>query len=429
MIRSAMNGSPTLKLLLVSGVFPPAIGGPSLQTKQIAQGLIAQGVTVQVVTYGDPARSGFFEGMPVTFVDASPQRHWVGKLWRNVRVFRDLNRIICQMQPSVIHMQTAAGNLALMTGIAARWHRIPSLLKYTADLVAQKATLEDFAPIQGWLHRFRYWVDQSSKAGFQRLLFQLYQGIWATTPTFQARLQQHYRVVPEKCCFLPNFIDLQPFAAVAQRRIEIATIAKPELELLTVARLFPVKGLDVYLRALTQLHDLPIRARIVGSGAAEYQHYLQTLAAELGLGDRVVFTGAIEPEQVAAAYATADMFVLPSRHEPFGIVLIEAMAAGLPIVATQVDGIPYVVEAGRSALLVPPGDADRLAIAIRTLATSADQRQALAVAGRERAQVFALEQGLQNLMAIYQSLGQTSVSVTSQTPFPLSAVPPSSLES
>ncbi|NER78513.1 MAG: glycosyltransferase [Leptolyngbya sp. SIO1D8] len=207
-----MNGSPTLKLLLVSGVFPPAIGGPSLQTKQIAQGLIAQGVTVQVVTYGDPKRSGVFEGVPVTFVDASPQRHWWGKLWRNLRVFRDLHRIIRQLQPSVIHMQTAAGNLALITGITARWHRIPSLLKYTADLVAQKATLDEFGLRQGWLNQLRKWADQHGKNDFQKWLFQLYQGIWATTPAFQARLQQHYRVPPEKCWLLPNFIDLQPFA-------------------------------------------------------------------------------------------------------------------------------------------------------------------------------------------------------------------------
>lgn len=423
-----MNGSPTLKLLLVSGVFPPAIGGPSLQTKQIAQGLIAQAVTVQVVTYGDPQRSGIVEGVPVTFLDDSPQRHWGSKLWRNLRVFRDLNQIIHQMQPSVIHMQTAAGNLAFMTGLAARWHRIPSLLKYTADLVAQKATVEDFERTSGWPHRLRHWANQHSKNDFQQLLFQLYQGIWATTPAFQSRLQQHYRVAPEKCWLLPNFIDLQPFAAVAQCRSAIATPSKRALELLTVARLFPVKGLDVYLRALAQLHDLPIRARIVGSGSAEYRQYLQALAAALGLSDRVAFTGAIEPEQVAAAYAAADVFVLPSRHEPFGIVLIEAMAAGLPVVATQVDGIPYVVEAGRSALLVPPGDVDSLAIAIRTLVQSADQRQTLAAAGRKRAQSFALDPGLQTLMAIYQSLDSTSVPVAPQTAFPLPAVTTSAIE-
>ncbi|NER85430.1 MAG: glycosyltransferase family 4 protein, partial [Leptolyngbya sp. SIO1D8] len=233
---------------------------------------------------------------------------------------------------------------------------------------------------------------------------------------------------PEKCWLLPNFIDLQPFAAVAQRRPAIATTPKTEVELLTVARLFPVKGLDVYLRALAQLGDLPLRARIVGSGSAEYQNYLQTLTAELGLSDRVAFTGAIEPEQVATAYATADMFVLPSRHEPFGIVLIEAMAAGLPIVATQVDGIPQVVEAGVSAQLVPSEDADSLAIAIRTLVESADQRQTLAVAGRERAQAFALDQGLQTLIAIYESLDSTSAPIPSRTAFPLPVATTSSLK-
>ncbi|WP_204140059.1 glycosyltransferase family 4 protein [Halomicronema sp. CCY15110] len=400
-----------LKILLVSGVYPPAIGGPSLQTQQIAQRLMARGVTVQVVTYGDPDQSGVVDGVPLTFVDGRPQSGWLGKLGRNWRIWQALNRMIEGMQPSVIHMQTAAGNLALMTGLAARRHGIPALLKYTADLVAQKATLADFAPPPDGLARRRHWMGQRAKDDFQRSLFALYTHIWATTPAFQTRLQQHYQVPASKCWLMPNFIDLQPFTAIAEQRAATATAPKSTLELLTVARLFPVKGLDVYLQALAQLSHLPLRVRLVGSGSIEYQHSLQTLATDLGLADRVEFTGAIAPAHIAAAYATADLFVLPSRHEPFGIVLIEAMAVGLPIVATAVDGIPYVVEAGKSAWLVPPGDATALAIAVQTLVTSPAPRQALAAAGRIRAQAFALEPGVQNLLALYQHLSAPSATV------------------
>jgi glycosyltransferase involved in cell wall biosynthesis len=416
-----------LKVLLVSGVYPPAIGGPSLQTKQIAQGLTALGVTVRVVAYGNPDQSGVIDGVLLTFVDDSPQPAWRGKLWRNWRVFRALNRVIGEMQPDVIHMQTAAGNLALMTGIAARWQSIPALLKYTADLAAQKATLADFGLIQGPLNRCRYWVDQRRKEDFQRSLFQLYTDIWATTPVFQARLQQHYQVPANQCWLMPNFIDLQPFTAIAEQRAQMTSEPKPVLELLTVARLFPVKGLDVYLQALAQLRDLPLRARIVGSGSEEYRQYLLTLAAELELADRVEFSGAIAPEQIASVYATADLFVLPSRREPFGIVLIEAMAAGLPIVATAVDGIPQVVEAGQSAWLVSPEDTEQLAIALRALVTSPTQRQALAGAGRDRAHAFALEQGVQNLLAIYQHLSDRSAAAD-QISVPIPTVVPDSIE-
>lgn len=403
------------KLLLISGVYPPAVGGPSLQTKQIAQGLIAQGMAVQVITYGHTQHSGIRDGVPITFLDDSPQPHWSGKLRRNLGIIRQLDRLIRQQRPDVIHMQTAAGNLALITGLLARWHRIPSLLKYTADLVAQKATLEDFLPTGNRKQRFQAWIHQLRNEGFQRLLFTLYTAIWATTPAFRDRLVNHYQVPPAKALLWPNFIDLRAYTAIAQRRTQSSSAAKnsqDRMELLTVARLFPVKGLDVYLRALAQLADLPIRTRIVGSGSATYQHHLEALAAELGLSDRIEFTGAIAPEQVAAAYATADLFILPSRREPFGIVLIEAMAAGVPIVASNVDGIPNVVQAdGRtdgqascSALLVPPEDADQLAIAIRRLISSPEQRQALALAGQIRAQQFALDQGLPALQAMYQRL-------------------------
>lgn len=392
------------RILLVSGVYPPAGGGPSLQTKHLAQGLIARGITVQVVTYGDPTASGRLDGVPVQFLDGGQRASLGGKVGRNLAVGRELDRIIRQFRPSVIHMQTAAGNLALLTGVLARWHRVPALIKYTADLVQQNATLQDFSGERR--RRLTQGVNRLSTEAFQRLLFALYSGIWATTPRFQQRLAQHYGLAASKIVLLPNFIDLQPFVAIARDWDAHRPAPQPSapLELLTVARLFPVKGLDLYLRALAQLPDLPLRARIVGSGSETYRQQLLALVDELGLGDRVELSGAIDPEAIASAYATADLFVLPSRHEPFGIVLIEAMAAGLPIVATEVDGIPQVVEAGVSALLVPPENVDRLAIALRALVTDPQRRLALARAGQRRAQNFGLEAGIQGCLAMYAKL-------------------------
>jgi glycosyltransferase involved in cell wall biosynthesis len=361
---------------------------------------MARGIAVQVVTYGDPQASGNVDGVPVQFLDGGERASLGGKLGRNWAVGRELDRVIRRFRPSVIHMQTAAGNLALITGVLARWHRVPALIKYTADLVQQKATLQDYSV--GRARRLGQRISRVSTKAFQRLLFALYSAIWATTPRFQQRLAEHYGVNTRKIVLLPNFIDLQPFGAIAHHR-PVPNPSAP-LELLTVARLFPVKGLDLYLRALAQLSDLPLRARIVGSGSETYRQQLLALVNELGLGDRVELSGAIDPEAIATTYATADLFVLPSRHEPFGIVLIEAMAAGLPIVATEVDGIPQVVEAGVSALLVPPEDVDRLAIALRTLATDPQHRLALAQAGQHRAQRFGLEAGIQGCLAIYATL-------------------------
>ncbi len=396
-------------VLLVSGVYPPAVGGPSLQTKHIAQQVIARNISAQVVTYGDPRLSGILDGIPVTFLDGIPRTNLWQKLWRNWQIWGQLHQILRDEKPSLIHMQTAAGNLALMTGILARLHGIPSLLKYTADLVPQNADLEKFTQSGDKLISRRKAFNQSLTRGFQGFLFWLYTGIWATTPTFQGRLIQDHRVMPEKVFFVPNFINLEPFQSVDRCSQFTAIPASPPhppqiYQLLTVARLFPVKGLDVYLRALAQLQDLSFKARIVGSGSLRYQRQLQTLIQDLQLGDRVELTGAIEPEQVASLYGSADVFVLPSRHEPFGIVLLEAMAAGVPIVATQVDGVPWVVAEGLAAALVPPNDPDSLAATLRHLLQTPAQRQTLAAAGRRRAQAFTLATGVQHLLAIYQTL-------------------------
>lgn len=400
-----MNQSALSKVLLVSGVYPPQIGGPSLQTEQIAQGLLNRGIQTQVVTYGDPEASGVINGVPVLFLDSSPQPHFLGKLWRNVRVYRDLHRVMGEFQPNVVHLQTAAGTIALLTGIAARWHRIPSLIKYTADLVHQKMTLSQQMPAKGHRALIQY-LDQHSTNCFQTLLFLIYDCIWATTPLLQQRVIQDYEISAQKVVLLPNFLNLQPLVAIAEQRAaerqKTAAQSAP-IVLLTVARLFPVKGLDIYIQALAQLRDLPLQVRIVGNGSAEYETYLKQLAVDLDVADRIEFVGAVSPDNIAAEYLTADIFVLPSRHEAFGIALIEAMAAGVPIVASRVDGIPMVVEEGVSAQLVPPEDATSLATAIRTLVSYPQLRQDFAAAGRARAKRFDFEHTLNTLIDIYQT--------------------------
>lgn len=399
-----MKSYPIPFVLLVSGVYPPAVGGPSLQTKHMAQWLIDQGIETQVITYGNPLNSGMVDGIPVLFLDASPQAHIWGKLRRNWHIWQQIHRVLRAKNPSIVHMQTAAGNLALITGLLARLHGIPALLKYTADLIPQKADLEGLTQSKKGLFSVIEFLNQRLTHAFQMFLFWLYRAIWATTPVFQQRLIQHYGVASHRVFFVPNFTQLDPFKAVDRHASATAIPPTQGYQLLTVARLFPVKGLDVYVRALAQLQDIPLQARIVGNGSARYQAQLQTLIQELHLDDRVTLTGAIPPDQVDSLYGAADVFVLPSRHEPFGIVLLEAMAAGVPIVATQVDGVPWVVAEGQAAALVPPNDPNHLATTIRHLLTTPAQRETLAAAGRQRAQDFTLAVGMQHLLAIYQAL-------------------------
>lgn len=151
---------------------------------------------------------------------------------------------------------------------------------------------------------------------------------------------------------------------------------------LTVARLVPAKGIHLLLDAVAQLvaDGLDVTLAVVGDGPARAA--LTARAQELGLGARVEFTGFVGQDDILDWYASADVFCLPSFAEGIPVVLMEAMAAELPVVATRIMGIPELVEDGRNGLLVTPARLDELVNALRRLAARSDMRRALGRAGR-----------------------------------------------
>ncbi|HDS46313.1 MAG TPA: glycosyltransferase family 1 protein [Methanomicrobia archaeon] len=142
------------------------------------------------------------------------------------------------------------------------------------------------------------------------------------------------------------------------------------LQLLTVANITPLKGLDTLIEALARLNDPALTLDIIGDEHREprYSQRLKARVTRYGLENRVRFHGQQPPDKLASYYADADIFVLPSLCEAFGIVVAEAMAFGLPIVATRCGGIPELVTDGENGFLVPPNDSASLADAIQKLA-------------------------------------------------------------
>jgi phosphatidylinositol alpha-1,6-mannosyltransferase len=187
-------------------------------------------------------------------------------------------------------------------------------------------------------------------------------------------------------------VDANRFTpAVAGAAALRARLADPGgVLLLTVGRLQRRKGQDLVLRALAEIgsESPSCRYAIVGTGPEEAD--LRQLAADLGVTGRVTFAGAVAPDELPAYYAAADVFVHPNRidngdFEGFGIVLLEAAASGLPVIAGTTGGTPEAVEAGTTGLLVTGDDSAELASALRMLVHSPERRQAMGAAGRSRA--------------------------------------------
>lgn len=161
-------------------------------------------------------------------------------------------------------------------------------------------------------------------------------------------------------------------------------------ELLCVGAVTPNKGHDLLLSALASLAELPWRCVVVGSTDRDraFVHGLRAQARATGIDDRVHFAGPLIGEGLDGAYAAADVLVVPSRFETYGMVVTEAVARGLPVIATEVGGMPEAL-GGRAdgelpGLLVRPGDASALAAALRTWLDDEAVRRQLRLAALAR---------------------------------------------
>ena len=174
---------------------------------------------------------------------------------------------------------------------------------------------------------------------------------------------------------IPNGVVFPPFLPDKRRG--------PGQELLSVGRLSRAKGLDILLTAVTRVaNDAPgLRLSIAGEG--ELQDELLALRGQLGLDDRVALLGFCG--DVSSLMAASDVFVMPSLWEGLPIALLEAVAAGLPVVATAVGAIPEVITNGETGWLVPPGDAEALAGALREALLQPEEARRRAVAAFESA--------------------------------------------
>ena len=181
--------------------------------------------------------------------------------------------------------------------------------------------------------------------------------------------------------------------------------------LLCVGRIDPQKGQVQAVRALARLLPDRPRTRLVLAGAVTNEPYAEELQREIassGLGEAVRIVPGIPPADIPCAYHAADAFVLASIHEPFGIVILEAWAAGLPVVAHRVGGVPDFVRDGEDALLVETGDLDALVAALGRVLDDAGLARRLGENGRIRArEEFSWDAISQRLATLYEEVVAT----------------------
>jgi Glycosyltransferase len=173
--------------------------------------------------------------------------------------------------------------------------------------------------------------------------------------------------------------------------------------ILSVGRLNYQKGFQYLIQAMPELTKKVQNLKLIIVGEGEQLLYLVKLAKNLGVQDSVIFMGALSQTEMPSIYQACDIFVLPSLFESFGISLIEAQAAGKPVVATRTGGVPEALVESKTGFLVEPGDPKQLEVAILRLLTNEDLASAMGNEGRRFVKSkYDIRTSLDNMVELYK---------------------------
>jgi len=329
---SALRGASGWPHLCLVGPLPPPSGGMANQCEQLMRLLHAEGAPVTLVRTNAPYRPRWIGHLPVVRAAARllPYLH---DLWRGIG------------QAEVVHVLANSGWAWHLLAAPALWiarlRGVPAIVNYRGGLADE---FLQAAPLH--VHRaLRQAALRVTPSTFLRDVFAR-QGLQAE--------------------IIPNIIDLQRFAPRAPRDFGAAP------HLVVTRNLEPIYDIATALRAFAALRRQFARASLTVAGEGPERAALERLAAELGIAPSVRFAGRIDNADIAALYADADLMLNPSTADNMPISILEALASGVPVVSTDAGGIPHLVQHGRTALLVPVGDASAMAAAaLRVLAEPA----------------------------------------------------------
>jgi glycosyltransferase involved in cell wall biosynthesis len=330
-------------------------GGAQTYVAALLPGLVRD-FDVAVAAYGSGPLREATAAHGVRFIPLQHVRRPISP-WRDVAGLAELVRLLRRERPDILHASSSkAGVLGRLAAVLAG---VPIRI-FTVHGWA-------FSAHSGPASRFYHWAD--------RLMRPLTTVTICVSDHARARGLEARTCTAERTAVIPNAVDLR-VAPVEGRDQE------PPL-VVSVGRLKAPKDHLTFVRGLAQLRPGSVDALVIGEGPD--RPGLEAEILRLGIGDRVRLVG--ERRDVPELLAGADVFVLSSTSEGLPVSVLEAMAAGLPVVGSSVGGVPELVVDGETGLLVEPGNPQELSAAIDRLLADPELRRRLGDAGRERAQL------------------------------------------
>lgn len=364
--------------------------GGVVHTLALAEALSDLGAPVQVVALGEPG-AGFFRPVRVPFT-----------------------LLPGPVGTTTLEEKVAGGIDCIEAGLAQLVGRQPDIVLHAQDCMSARAAARvrdsgTGVPVVRTVHH----VDDFSSTMLmdcQRQAVLEPDVVLAVTEVWREILARDYGV---RAGVVPNGVDVARFRAASPERaaeIRSGVAADGRPLVLAVGGIEPRKGSDNLVRALARLDGpRPVLAVLGGHSFQDYRAYKDAVLAELpglglDLGTDVVLVGTVPEHDMAAWYAAADVLAFPSVKEGFGLAVLEAMSAGVPVVTSDLPVFREYLVPGRDALLVPVGDVAALAAALQAALTDAPLRQRLVAAGRLVAERYSWDSSARRHLEVYGGL-------------------------
>jgi glycosyltransferase involved in cell wall biosynthesis len=367
------------KIALVPSSYPPSLGGVEELTRHLALNLVDAGDEVEVWTGtpvdADPETAEILDGLVVRRLPMPlPATNWPA-IARTATVGRrtldGLRRAVTAFRPDVLHVQCFGPNGTYATWLSRRTG-IPLVVTLQGETLMDDADIFEHSRI----------LRASLRQGLRQAA-----GVTACSAFALADAEARFGLAPGRGRVIPNGVDTDEGET---RRPGGGPAAVPEDRpyVFALGRLVRKKGFDLLIDAYALIPEAERDFDVVIAGSGPAAAELGQQVADLGLAGRVHLLGRLNRQEVAEAMAGARVFVMPSRLEPFGIVVLEAWRAEVAVIASSSGGAGEFVHDGQDGVLVDPIDVAALSSALRRLVADAGWRGRLAAAGHDRVRDF-----------------------------------------
>ncbi len=390
------------RVLILSWEYPPVIeGGLARHVRKLAEALVRQGVTVDVLTRGVGRRGRRSREHGGVTVHRVREPGWP----------RDLDRFVAWVERMNEDMLLAGEALAQEHDYDLI-HGHDWLVAQASAALADRIEVPYITTIHATEHgRHQGWVKDEPQAHIHAIERRMAQRADATIVCsyyMRGHVADIFDIDEGRVAVIPNGVDpseLQPSGDLQALRASFA--APHEKLVLLVGRLVYEKGFQLALDALPGVIERVGDVRFLVAGSGTHEAELKAQAERLGLGEHGTFVGWIGDDVLHSLYRIADLCVIPSIYEPFGLVALEAMASGCPCIVADTGGLREVVPVGeRVGLRFNGGDAEHLGVMIERLLVDDELRDRLVTEASEHVLRFDWDDIAQRTREIYDQFGQ-----------------------